>query len=265
VRPEHFGQLLNVHLEAIQSGDLLSGEGGRSLTSYLVESWPVFALAALGTWQAVRARKWTALYLAGWIALGIALLAVTRPTWYHHQLLVTVPAALLAAIAIGSAVQELRLGPQQPPSPLRLGAGPLSLALFLVFLVMRVPGTADGLALRLPNLIGPGKGEAEERSLLAAIHDHAAETHWLYTDRPIFAFLSGIPVPPNLAVMSAKRLRTKDLTEEEILATLEAYSPEMILNSRFGLPAVDEYRRTRNFTRIDQTLKYRLYFRQPSP
>jgi hypothetical protein len=39
----------------------------------------------------------------------------------------------------------------------------------------------------------------------------------------------------------------------------------MILNSRFGLPAVDEYRRTRNFTRIDQTLKYRLYFRQPSP
>ena len=80
--------------------------------------------------------------------------------------------------------------------------------------------------------------------MLAAINDHGAETHWLYTDRPIFASSPESPSPPNLAVISAKRLLTGDLTEQEILATLEAYSPEMILSSRFGLPTVEEYMRT---------------------
>jgi hypothetical protein len=39
----------------------------------------------------------------------------------------------------------------------------------------------------------------------------------------------------------------------------------MVLNARFSLPAVEEYMRTRNFTRIDETTKYRLYLRSPSP
>jgi hypothetical protein len=84
----------------------------------------------------------------------------------------------------------------------------------------------------------------------------------MFTDRPILAFLSGIPVPPNLAVISKKRLQTGELTDDEVLATLEAYSPEMILKGRFDIPAVDEYMRIRNFVRIDETLKYRLYLRR---
>jgi hypothetical protein len=98
--------------------------------------------------------------------------------------------------------------------------------------------------------------------LLAAMSDHASQVRWLYTDRPIFAFLTGIPIPPNLAVVTQKRVLSGDLTDEEITATLEAYSPEMILNSRFGLPVVDEYMRTRNYARIDETPKYRLYLRR---
>ncbi|MBF8257513.1 MAG: hypothetical protein HW375_2420, partial [Anaerolineales bacterium] len=88
------------------------------------------------------------------------------------------------------------------------------------------------------------------------------QTRWLFTDRPIFAFLTGLPVPPYLSVISQKRLLTGDLTEEEIAAALEEYSPEMILNARFPLAAVQEYMRTRNFFRIDSSPKYRLYFRR---
>jgi hypothetical protein len=95
--------------------------------------------------------------------------------------------------------------------------------------------------------------------------NHVAETRWLYTDRPMFAFLTQLPVPPNLAVITAKRLLTGRLTDAEVLRTLEEYKPEMILNARFSLPAVQEYMRTRNYARIDSTMKYRLYFRPAPP
>jgi hypothetical protein len=132
--------------------------------------------------------------------------------------------------------------------------------------VGRGPGTVEGFATGLPNLRGPAPfDEEDERSLLAAINDHADEVTWFYTDRPIFAFLAGLPVPPNLAVMTQKRMLTGSLTEEDIAATLDAYAPEMILNARFVLPVVDEYMRTRNYGRIDETIKYRLYLRRSSP
>jgi hypothetical protein len=72
-------------------------------------------------------------------------------------------------------------------------------------------------------------------------------------------------VPPFLAVFSSKRLQTGELSDADILSTLEAYQPEMILRGRFDLPIVDEFMRTRNYRRIDESYHYRLYLRQGSP
>ena len=263
VRTEYLSQLLSVHLIASQSDEFAIDPEHRTLASYLSESWPIFALAAVGAGWAVKRRNWSALYLAGWIVAGYAFLVINQPTWYHHQLLLTVPAALLAAIAVGASIDDVRFLRPDWPRARRWALGLGSLGVFLVFLVIRLPGTAEGLDPRLPNLSGPGTDEEDERSLLAAINDHASQTQWFYTDRPIFAFLADIPVPPNLAVISQKRLFTGGLTEQEVAATLDTYAPEMVLNSRFGLSAVAEYMRTRNFTRIDETIKYRLYFRRP--
>ena len=266
VGPENLDQLFNVHLEAARSLDLEPLRGRRTLASYLSESWPLFVLAAIGAVQAVRSRKWTALYLAGWVVAGYALLRFTGPTWYHHQLLVTVPAAILASIAIATGVEDLRSRSLRGAGATRFALSLISLVLALFFLAERSPGTVEGLDARLPNLNGiPPAEEGQERALLAAMGDHASEAHWLYTDRPIFAFLTQLPVPPNLAVITQKRLLTEDLTDAEIAETLEAYAPEMILNARFVLPVVSEYMRSRNFSRIDETLKYRLYLQRNPP
>jgi hypothetical protein len=257
--------LVDVHLQASQTDILPEGLVRRSLESYLAESIPVLLLAALGAWFALRRKEWTALYLAAWIVAGYALLAITRPTWYHHQLLITVPAALLGSIGIAGSIDLLRRRPAGRAGAPEFAVGLVGVGLLLACVVTRVPGTVEGLDSRLPNLRRPADGEEAERSLVALLSDHAAETRWLYTDRPIFAFLADLPVPPNLAVLSQKRLLTGQLTQEEIISTLEAYSPEMILNGRFTLPAVEAYMRTRNFTRIDSTEKYRLYLRRPGP
>jgi len=258
-------QLVDVHLQAGQTEAFEVSSTHPPLGYYLSESMTLFLLAAAGAWTAVRRRSWTALYLAAWIVVGYVLLAVNNPAWYHHQLLLTVPATVLASIAVATSIRDLAGIRNRPSTPLGVVGNLACVGLFLAFLSVRVPGTLDGLDVRLPNFRGPSPGEEAERELLGVMGNHVAETHWLYTDRPMFAFLTQLPVPPNLAVITSKRLLTGRLTEEEVLRTLEEYKPEMILNARFSLPAVQEYMRTRNYARIDSTMKYRLYFRPTPP
>jgi hypothetical protein len=107
--------------------------------------------------------------------------------------------------------------------------------------------------------------DAQERQIVALMADHAAETRWVYTDRPMFAFAAGLPVPPYLAVLSSKRLETGALTEEAIRAVLEEYKPELVFAARFEVDAVEDYMRRRNFIRIDSSPRYRLYLRRDPP
>lgn len=54
---------------------------------------------------------------------------------------------------------------------------------------------------------------------------------WLYSDKNIYSFYSGIPIPPPLAVVMLKRLWSGDMTNERIAMEMEHYEPELILLS----------------------------------
>src|SRR5436309_2332335 len=58
---------------------------------------------------------------------------------------------------------------------------------------------------------------------------HAARTHWIFTDRVIYAFWARLPVPPELAVIPSKRIWSGQITETDVLECLERYRPEQIL------------------------------------
>jgi hypothetical protein len=254
------GQLIEVHLaaegaEAFQRSDLLPG-----INVLLKESAWLLLLALAGIYRAYRDRLWSAFYLAAWLFTAYVLLLVNRPTWPHQQLLITIPAAVLAAIAGGAAIGDLRAHSR---TRLVLAVGALTLA--LGFIAARGPAALREFNLRLPNLTGPTVRDLPERQMVALLADHASETTWVFTDRPMFAFQARLPVPPFLAVFSSKRLQTGELSDADILSTLEAYQPEMILRGRFDLPIVDEFMRTRNYRRIDESYHYRLYLRQGSP
>jgi hypothetical protein len=206
----------------------------------------------------IRRRLWTALVLPAWSAGGTLLLAANAATWYHHQLLVTVPAAILAAIALGDALSRV-LPPRRMVWP--GGALPVvTLALGAGFLFSRLPPTLAQFDLRLPNVndLDPGDGD---REIVRLISEYAPHTNWIFTDRPMFAFRAHLSVPPFLAVFTKKRLETGALTTEQILAVLEEYRPEQILNARFRLPVLQQYMRTRSFRRVDSHSSYRLYVR----
>jgi hypothetical protein len=77
--------------------------------------------------------------------------------------------------------------------------------------------------------------------MLAIISDYAEETTLMVTDRPMFAFRTGIAVPPELAVFSGKRFLSGSLTEEDVLRIIRSTNPEQIALTRFSMPEVVAY------------------------
>jgi hypothetical protein len=266
IGPENVGQLVEVHLAAERAPAFQPNELLPTINTFLKNLIPLLLLAGVGAFQAVRTRTWHALYLVGWVVLGYALLLFNRPTWPHQQILVTVPAAMLAAIGAGTAIRDLlaRLR-SRPSSSTGMPVALFSVAASLVFIAARGPATLDEFDLDLPNLKVSPSTNLQERQIVARMSDHAQETNWVFTDRPMFAFLAKLPVPPFLAVFSSKRILSGELTQAEILEVLEAYKPEMVLGGRFDVPAAREYMSRRNFHRIDETPFYRLYFRLNPP
>jgi hypothetical protein len=68
---------------------------------------------------------------------------------------------------------------------------------------------------------------------------YAPKTDWMVSDFPMFAYRASLPIPPNLAVITEKRIVDGLLTEQEIIATMQEYQPGIVLIGRFKLPLVE--------------------------
>jgi 4-amino-4-deoxy-L-arabinose transferase-like glycosyltransferase len=265
VKIENISQIIQVHLSAGSSeyfSTYLENRSARYLM-FMQESWPIFVLALIGGISACFSREWTAVYLVGWVVIGSIFLYINTPFWYHHQLLVTVPSAILAAIAAGDAVQKgqnfLR---SRKVSILGIILALVSIVFLALSFVTRIPNTLRELDFTFPNLGEISTEDFAEYEILASIWNYADETNWIYTDRPIFAFRAQLPVPPYLAVVSKKRLAAGGLSDNQILEILTEYKPEQIFQERTSLQAVQEYMSRRNYRRVDSSKKYRLYVRE---
>jgi hypothetical protein len=125
--------------------------------------------------------------------------------------------------------------------------------------VDRVPPTANNFQLDLPNFNRPDLSQDVDFEIVAIIGDYAGRTKYLFTDRPMYAFRSGVAMPPELAVITQKRYSTGDPSQEEIYAALMDTKPEQIIIYRFAYPAVRDYMETRNFVRVDNSIRARHY------
>jgi 4-amino-4-deoxy-L-arabinose transferase-like glycosyltransferase len=242
VGPQYMTQLLTIHLEA---GTTSIFQDETFSLSYVLQSvHPVLFLAALGGVYAVVNRRWLLLYPLAWVLAALLLLSNMRPVWVHHQLLVTIPAAMLASVPIYEAVAwllkkltSLRL--EVNARNLLLAGALLGLGLYVF--TWRVPET-----LRLASwkpvspLAGFDLSKAQE-NVLVQVNKYAPKTRWIVTDLPTYGFLAGLPVPPELAVMSMKRIETGDLTQADILQTIQKYHPEQVLLGRREYPQVEVY------------------------
>jgi len=261
VKPANVFQLIQVHLLAGDSVLLRAYTDNRNLIflSRFKDSLHILILAFLGGIAALRSRSWTAMYLVAWVGIGFISLYVNVPFWHHQQLLVTIPAAILAAIAIGEGLSELQKSLQQRKrNGLGIAVGVFIWVLAVIYMATSLPPAVQQLDLKFPNLRAQALEITEDEEILALMSEYAHITNWVYTDRPMFAFRTQLPVPPYLAVLSKKRIAAGVLTEDQILEILVEYEPEQVLSGRLDLPVIQEYLSTRKYDRIDSSTQYLL-------
>jgi 4-amino-4-deoxy-L-arabinose transferase-like glycosyltransferase len=240
VGPWNLPSILLPHLSAPSQEYFQEQQFGMNV--HLQGAVPLLGLGALGVVLAVIRRNWLALYPLAWAGLAYLLFTIYTPVFYHHQLLITIPAAMLAAGAVGEGMLSLLYtrgmsGARQLESLLGVAA-----VIGLVWAAVQYVPVLDKELMNRPRLTGFDlRATSGKLKVLRIMNANIDQTKWIMTDMPMYAFRVGRPVPPNLATFSQKRLSTGSLTDQDILAALRDYRPEQVLIARFQIPAVEEY------------------------
>lgn len=235
VGPTNVAQLFETHLIARNIEGYLSYAETHTITWYLRDSWAILLLALIGTIFTLQRRKWLSLYLVAWVTTGYLLLNIQVPVWHHHQLLITIPAAMLAGIAVGETVHLIpQIFRTRKVLNSRSLLGAATIIGFVLALISLIPQIYIDFTTPVYLL-------ERERMFLVRMDNHAPETKWFVTDVPMYAFRVGVPVPPPLSVISDKRLVTGNLTEEKIIDMINEYEPEQIFIGRFEFPELESF------------------------
>jgi hypothetical protein len=189
------------------------------------------------------------------------MLSFYAPVFYHHQLLITVPVAILAAAAVGDGILSLlRAVRSTGVARFEVLFGAIAAIGFVLISIHYSPAVSKDL-LNKPRLRASGLDATSGKlRVIDKMNEYIDQTHWIVTDLPMYAFRVHKPVPPILATISQKRLSTGSLTDQDILAAMEKYRPEQVLIARFTIPALEDYLQT-NYTLIYSPEYFRLFLR----
>lgn len=226
---ENLGQL-----RAAASGtEVLSRYGFLGLGTIVLKDWPLVLLAAIGTLQVARRRRWELSVWPLWVGAALAVLIGYAPVWYHHYLLLSVAACPCAGVALAEALRPGWLSAWRRGDYTRIATAAAATAA-VVWLIATLPGSGK---LR-PRAEVTTVAQAEP--ILDAMRQLGERTEFVLTDAPMFAFRAGLTVVPELAVVTMKRMAAGDLTAKDVVATIERRAPEQILLAgRFSGPITD--------------------------
>jgi len=211
----------------------------------------LFVVAALmGLVYGLRRRQPAALFAGTWLLTGLLVLLNASPVQSHHRFMVFAPLAMGGAAGLVELLCELRTAARRA-----IEAGVTLLVAMVV---------AMGVARAA--MIGIGlyrwRGVADvSPAVIAALRSRAAETKWVFTDHPLIVWEAGLRSPPEVAVLTAKRLRRGTETEELVVCALQRYRPEQIVLARFEYPPAVYVYIASHYRLVLQTPKMQLLVR----
>lgn len=180
--------------------------------------------------------------MLAWTVLALVAFSRHDPIWSHHAFMITIPCAVLAGIAIGELTAWLAARLPRPAASGRWGTACVA----LICVIVAAGRLNDLSAVEYP----------KDRRFFAMVdhmRDNGRQSDLVVTDMPMFVFRAGLTVPPSLAVMTVKRLKTACLTQEDIIAVIEKDKPQQVLLGRFPLRMVREHLRK----------SYQMLYKQP--
>jgi hypothetical protein len=259
VGPQNVWLIILPHLTAPATEELQGA--GYTINAHLQAAIPLLILGIFGALVSLYRRNWLTLYPLAWSALAYILFSFYSPVFYHHQLLITIPIAMMATAGIGDGILYLiRVGRSSDLVHLRTLFGIIALIGFACVSIYYVP-MLDKELMNRPRISGFNlKATPGKLKVLRTMNEYIDQTNWIVTDMPMYAFRVQRPVPPILATFSSKRLATGSLTETDILTAMREYQPEQVLMARFVIPALEEYLK-KNYTLILSAEYFRLFIR----
>jgi 4-amino-4-deoxy-L-arabinose transferase-like glycosyltransferase len=211
-------QLLQSHLRQPIEKELVNFNNLSYLLYIISQDYDYIFLAMIGILAIFVKKQRNGIFPLTWLGTAVLIFLNHKPIWYHHYPLLAIPICWLAAYGVALL---LTLFPKNfQSSNIKKLIFPSLAILFLIVLVIATPTNPKG---RPPN----------NSQVMQLVLKYKDSTQWVFTDRPIYAFYAGLPVPPEIAVMSYKRLNSGDLTSKELLSVLQNYHPEQIVLDRW--------------------------------
>ncbi|WP_005036444.1 glycosyltransferase family 39 protein [Holophaga foetida] len=199
----------------------------------------LLVLAVAGVGMAWSRRHTAAIYPALWAMVTTLILSFHRPVWFHQALLVTLPAAMLAA-EIFNAGPWLRARLAGGWSGWRMKKAALALGLVVLVLVGAQIQRTYSSAVHWVKDESQAE-RLEDMRLTALMAQRAKATRWVVTDRPMYAFRAGLLVPPEMAVLSHKRVSVGLSQGQWMMDCLMRYQPEQVALVCFPWPEVKPF------------------------
>jgi hypothetical protein len=231
----HLQQTWSSHFGTARSFEYGSASDHAFDWTVLAKNWDVSLPALLGivvSLQRSRASAVAALPVA-WCTFSLLLFGIHRPWWPYYYVHTAIPLCWCAGVGIAAVWGRLKARRY-----LWLVCG--------TYLLCAVPWMAGRLYLQVTSL--RDSPQTYNTLVLDDIKRLKPYTQWLYADKQIYSFHTGIPLPPPLGVVMLKRLWSGEMTNARIHDEMWKFKPGLILlaNDRRELPFQDlmraEYR-----------------------
>lgn len=218
----NYEQFLGTHLNQPSDSRLENFNNLKYLNYMISQDYDYIFLAFIGIWAIFSKKQKNGLLPLTWLVTATFILLRHKPIWYHYYPLLAIPICWLGAYGfdllrdffIKKSHGNLNL------MNLKKVTIPYALILILICLIIITP----------PN---PRGSVPKNMELMQMVLKYKNSTQWIFTDNPIYGFYAGLRVPPEIAVMSYKRLNSGDLTSTKMLAVLQNYRPEQIILTRW--------------------------------
>ncbi len=222
-------------------------------------------LGGLTIWGIVIAyqrQQWQIFYFVAWAITAYLLLSNHQPVWYHQVLLLHIPAIIMVGYAMGEIITTLFRGLYLSANH-RIISWFLSIAIIISSTLLvgeQTKTTFQSIKSWQKNCSPKIISISLDEQFLAEIARSKSQTNWMVTDSPMFAFRSGIPVPPSTAVLSMKQIETGNMSDRQLINIINQYQPEQILFKRFAWTEVTDFL-AQNYRLQKQKDNFRLYIR----
>jgi len=265
LNPENFWLILSAHWGADTRNAFATDTAPYVHIGHLLaESYFLSGPALLGLLGCVVLRRREGFIPSVWLITAFGVHLWHRPFWQFHFLHLSVPMAWLAGLFFGEMVRQFKAvtwegligkaeNPRVPSFSLGEGEGErkagegegkgafwrsrrfsqvaawlwvLPPSLFLSAFLVEMPGrwAKETAFLRVD--------DSKDWECVAVMKEYKRQTKWVFADNALYPFHAGMLTPPEIAVLSAKRLRAGLITQPELLNLLVHYRAEQVLVRR---------------------------------